>query len=139
MKKKYVSKSHVAVSVLTGNGNVHISFTPKTGGGSVYYTESEDIQKGLRSHPRYGKLFKEDDSEELLEAAKAKAAAEAEEMKKKAPKKTDSGMTKIEVACLDDAKDYLVDKFGISRTKLRTKTAIMDAAKKNKIEFTILG
>ena len=47
----------------------------------------------------------------------------------------EGNVTKITITCLDDAKDYLSEKFGISRTKLRSKKAIEEAAADNGIEF----
>ena len=47
----------------------------------------------------------------------------------------EGNVTKITITCLDDAKDYLSEKFGISRTKLRSKKAIEEAAAENGIEF----
>lgn len=43
---------------------------------------------------------------------------------------------KIEVPSLEDAKAYLVENFGISRTKLRSRKQIEDAAAANGIEFS---
>lgn len=54
------------------------------------------------------------------------AAAPVEEAKE---------MKKVEVACLDDAKQYLVDNFGIAVRNLRSKKAIEDAATQNGIVF----
>lgn len=41
----------------------------------------------------------------------------------------------VKVTDLQDAKDYLAEKFGISRTLLRSKEAIMAKAKANGLEF----
>ena len=41
----------------------------------------------------------------------------------------------VQVSCLDDAKDYLSDKFGISRTKLRSQEGIEKAAAANGVRF----
>ena len=107
--------------------NTHISFTPLTGGGSMYITDSPAIQQGLESHPRYGKMFKLDKVVEPKPVAKKEVKAETEEQ---APK-----IKKVTVASLEDGKNYLVDSFGISRTKLRSRKAIEDAGLANGIEF----
>lgn len=42
---------------------------------------------------------------------------------------------KVSVSCLDDAKDYLNEKFNIDRRKLASTKAILEAAKERNIEF----
>lgn len=126
MTKKYIAYSHVAINVVlpsSGKG-MHVSFAPVTGGGSVYITDNEDIQKALERHSRFGKLFKIDvnykEEEPVIESS-----VEAEEPKVKT----------VKMASLDDAKAYLADNFGISRTKLRSKKQIEDAAAANGLNF----
>lgn len=121
--KKYSSKSHVAVNVILPNGvHVHVAFEPLTGGGSVYYTNDENLQKALERHYQYGKLYK---------------GAEVEEPKEEEPvvEEPAAASKKVSMASLEDAKEYLIDRFGISRTKLRSKKQIMDAAEAHNIEF----
>ena len=61
--KKYIAKSHIGITVSVGNNRyTHVSFSAVTRGGSVFYTNDENLQKALESHPRYGKLFKLDPS-----------------------------------------------------------------------------
>lgn len=130
MLKKYIAKSHVAFSVPMRNGkSARVSFIPKTGGGSEFYTESPTMQAALESHPKFGKLFKEDvaGGERLRRAAEK---VEEKKVEQSAPK-----VKQVEVSCLDDAKEYLVENFEISRTKLRTTAAIKKAAEANNIEF----
>jgi hypothetical protein len=122
--KKYKAKSHVALSVHLPSGkSVRVSFTPLTGGGSVYYTDDKDLQSALRRHPKYGHLFKECEMP-VVNAAPAPK-----------PAKTPSDKETVSVTCLDDAKEYLVEKLGYSRTKLRSAKAIKDAAEKHGIVF----
>ena len=168
--KKYIAKSHIGITVSVGNNRyTHVSFSAVTRGGSVFYTNDENLQKALESHPRYGKLFKLDPScatpskaispvpavqapaqpASLAEvvgsseidpvhenAAPAEAAdhesesEDAEQSSSAAPR-----LIQISVPSLDDAKDYLCDKFGISRTKIRSKVAIEKFAADNGIEF----
>lgn len=128
MTKKYIAYSHIAINVVlpsSGKG-MHVSFTPVTGGGSVYITSNEDIQKALERHSRFGKLFKIDinykeEPEPVVEEVVAVKEPKVKVMK---------------MASLDDAKAYLADNFGISRTKLRSKKQIEDAAAANGIEFS---
>jgi hypothetical protein len=43
--------------------------------------------------------------------------------------------TKVKVSSVEDAKDYLVDKFGIASSKLRNRAACIAAGEENGIEF----
>ena len=44
-------------------------------------------------------------------------------------------LTKVNVTDLEDARDYLSDKFGISRSKIRSQKAVKEAAEANGIVF----
>lgn len=122
---KFVSKSHACLSVVLDSGNsVHVSFTEVTGGSSVLYTNDEAIIKGLRRHPRYGKLFKEEKEAPVVKAPVAKEKA-------KAPEKD-----VIPFATLEDAKDYFSDRYGVSRSKMRTMAAVEDVAKSHGVDIT---
>jgi hypothetical protein len=148
MLKKYKSKSCVSLSViLPTGGTTHISFNPVTGGGSVFYTDNAKIQAGLEKHPKFGKLFTLDGavtkSKPLdkklknIEYPKAEKADPVQDQvsKDEATVTDDAKLKEVEMTCNDDAKDYLVDKFGISRTKLRNRTQIEEAGKAKGIKF----
>jgi len=47
----------------------------------------------------------------------------------------ESGLVQVSVTDFESARDYLSDKFGISRTKIRSQKAVIEAAKANGIEF----
>jgi len=126
MTKKYIAYSHVAFNVVLPSGkSYHVSFAPLTGGGSMLITNNEDLQKAIEKHYKFGKLFKIDVNYKEEEPV-AEAPVEVEEAKVKTMK----------MASLDDAKAYLADNFGISRTKLRSRKQIEDAAAANGIEFS---
>lgn len=124
MLKKYESKTQVNLSVRLPNGaNAHVSFRPKTAGGSIYYTDDEAMQAALERHPRFGRLFRL----AFVEEEKPESAPEAE-----APAEEE----KTEVKTFrnnDDAKDYLAERFGISRSKLRRRADIEQIAAANGI------
>ena len=52
---------------------------------------------------------------------------------------TDTTLKQVTISDLAAAKDYLADKFGISRTTLRSKKAIVEQAAANGIEFVGLS
>ena len=131
--KKYIAKSDVAVCVTFADGShKHIKFFPKTNGGSVYYTDNKDEQDALEAHARYGKLYKIDETAVEVEAPAAPVAP-AQDAVAAAPEAMP--LTEITVTDLAAAKDYLCDRFGISRTKLRSTNAIFTAAGENGIKF----
>lgn len=132
MKKYYSSDSHIAINVLLENGNsMHIAFTPISNGGSTYNTEVEVIQNALENHYRYNDLFVLD-REEDTNAPIEEPTQNTEEDPNQAE---ESNIRKIRVHDLGEAKDYLAETFGVSRTSLRGQKAILEAAKANNIEF----
>lgn len=101
---------------------MRVPFIPLTGGGSYYSTSDEKLQQAIESNANFGKMFIGHEVQE---------APVQEEPAQEQPK-----IKQVNVASLDDAKEYLAEKFGISRTKLRSKAAITAAAEENNIEFT---
>lgn len=134
MLKKYKANSHVSLSVLLDSGkSTHVSFKPLTGGGSVFYTDDEALQKALESHLKYGKLFKLDQIQKTV--APSKVSVQKKEEQPEEQEAVVARVVKHEVTCNDDAKDYLVEKFGISRTKLRSRAQIEESGAANNVEF----
>ena len=129
---KYIAKTHVTLNVNNGNGNVHVAFTPQTGGGSVFYTDDPMLASALESHYKYGRLFKKVEEPKVIEAPKKKEVVfpveDVLQEKKVVTKKFGS---------YEDAKDYLVETFEFSRTKLRSTSAIEAAAAQNNIKLVI--
>ena len=132
MKKYYSSDSHIAINVLLENGNsMHIAFTPISNGGSTYNTEEEVIQNALENHYRYNDLFVLD-REEDTNAPIEESVTDSEQNSKQ---DEEDEVRKVKVHDLGEAKDYLAETFGVSRTSLRGQKAILEAAKANNIEF----
>ena len=128
MKKTYKARGGVSVVVTLPSGRSHrVSFSGRTGGWSVYYTDNEELQRALEAHPRFGKLFR--DATVARPVVVAKPVAEAKP----------SGVRRVNVASREDARDYLSEKFGIARSKIRTIEAIMSMARSKGIEFTGWG
>jgi conserved domain protein len=132
MKKYYSSDSHIAINVLLENGNsMHIAFTPISNGGSTYNTEVEVIQNALENHYRYNDLFvldREEDTNAPIEEPTQNTEDDPNQAE-------ESNIRKVKVNDLGEAKDYLAETFGVSRTSLRGQKAILEAAKANNIEF----
>lgn len=101
---------------------MRVAFHPLTGGGSYFDTGDEKLQRAIESNANYGKSFIG------MVMQEAPVAEPVEKPENKGPKQ-------VKVTSLDDAKDYLAEKYGFSRTKLRSKSAILAAAEENGVEF----
>lgn len=102
--------------------STRVSFTPMTGGKSMYITKDEELQNAIERHSWFGKIFF------LLSEEEEKQPAEVKE-EKAVNKKT------LRVSCIDDAKDYLADVYGVSRTKMRSVEAIKVIAEEKGVIF----
>ena len=135
MKKKYEANSIVAITVKTGSFYRRVSFMPLSNGKSCYETESKSLQDAIENHG----FFKSgviNLADEPAPAKNAEAVMDAPEVTD-APDdgQTEAELKKIVVAGQSDAVDYLTEKFGISRSKLRSQKAIADAGKEHGVEF----
>ncbi len=141
--KIYKSKDFLSFSLVTGvesyqdpfNGGVYkrnthtrIVFKPGTLGEASFVTDNADLQAKLEACPLFGKRFflAKTVTEEEVKAAEQKEAKTTE---------TKVEPTKVEVSDASEAKRYLVDKFEISRTQIRTLSDIKKFAERNNIEF----
>lgn len=123
--KRYISNTQACFNViLKSKKSFRVSFNPLSGTTkSIFYTNDKEVQDAMERHPLFGKLFKIDNN-----YVDVKKETVSEEDVKKTIKE-------INVSCIDDAKDYLCDNFGLSRTKLKSEKAILDAAEANNIKF----
>lgn len=129
--KHYISDSHIAINVtLDGGESMHLSFIALSNGGSVFSTDSEELQKAIERHYRFGDLFTLDHIEEPKNTSET-----ANEEYTSVKESEDGNIQKITVNDLGEAKNYLADTLGISRTSLRSLKTILEVAKANNIEF----
>lgn len=141
MVKRYKAKSSVHLSVMLPNGNsTRVSFISMSAGGSVYYTDDKDIQEGLENHHKFNKLFFVDESfvdekmkdNEMEEDITPKEGGADNDVTEE---DNEMGGRIVEVKDLTEAKDFLADKFGYSRSKLRSRVQIEEAGKEKGITF----
>lgn len=123
---KYIANSDIAVNVVLKSGlNKHIKFNQLTGLRSTYITDDEDVQEALEKHSKYGNWYRRDTTYNPEPVAKVEKTETAEESKTK----------QVTVSCLEDAKDYLAEQYGISRTQLRSEAKIKEKAASLGIEI----
>lgn len=131
MYKKYQAGTDLSFSVMVGNERVRVVFEGKTMGCSIYGTRDEKLQKAIESHYWFNdKFFLVEAVDEKKEAAEAKKRAAAKNKKKAAEEKKTHIVTDFE-----DARDYLAETFGVSRSKLKTKEDILAIAKEKGVEL----
>ena len=130
MFNTYQAGTDLAFSVMVGNERVRIVFEGKTTGSSVYMTRDPKLQKAIESHYWFNdKFFLAESVDEKKEAAEAKKKAAANTKKKVDEKKTHI------VTDVEDAKEYLAETFGVSRSKMKTKDDILAIAKEKGVEL----
>lgn len=129
MLKIYSSNSCVSINVIVNGSNVHLTFSPKSNGSSMFLTHDKELQDAIESHYRFGSLFNLTYEEKESKANDLNEKPSAEESTKQT--------RKVTVSDLGVAKDYLSDKFGVSRTLMRSAKSIMDYAAMHGVEFVI--
>lgn len=131
MFNKYQAGTDLAFSVMVGDERIRIVFEGKTMGSSVYMTRDPKVQKAIESHYWFNdKFFLAESIDEKKEAAEAKKKAAAKAKKKVADEKKTHVVTDFE-----DAKDYLAETYGVSRSKMKTKEEILAVAQEHGVEL----
>ena len=90
--------------------------------GSAYVTGDEEEQKELEAHPYFGTYFEEDpyytDNSEAVEEEDKTEEAHAEK----------SEGVVLSFSNESDAKEYLAENYGISRTRMKSRSSIENVA-----------
>lgn len=164
MIKTYRANTNVSINVvLASKKNFHVTFNGLSNGSSTYTTDNEEVQAAIERHYKFGKLFKlassrpnagkvmpakanagkvePTNSGEVGTACEAPGAAvdgtsrEGEDTAGDSGEPAAPGLQLVTVSDIATAKDYLAEKFGISRTAMRSAKAIMEHAAAQGIEF----
>ena len=131
MFNKYQAGTDLAFSVMVCNERMRIVFDGKSVGCSVYMTRDPKVQKAIESHYWFNdKFFLVESIDEKKEVAEVKKKASAKTKKKVADEKKTHVVTDFE-----DAKDYLAESYGVSRSKMKTKEDILEIAKEKGVEL----
>jgi hypothetical protein len=163
--KTYMANTNISINVvLPSKKNFHITFTPLSNGSSVFTTDNEILQRSIERHYNFGKLFrlqtsqgqsaerKATDKQKVTSLKNQKEIPAAENVDKteldnnenveqngetedNVGAGNDETVCKVKVSDIAAAKDYLADKFGISRTSMRSTKAILEQAAAHGIEF----
>lgn len=124
--------------IRSGKSKLHITFTGGTlteyGVSAAKYTTSNPIIQDMIERSDYfknGKII-------LLKRVEKKSSAEQAQVQEATAKKSAKGkdFATIKVSSLDDAKEYLVEHFGLSAQDLLTKKSIEAAGKANGVVFS---
>ena len=131
MFNKYQAGTDLAFSVMVGDERMRIVFEGKSTGSSFYMTRDPKVQNAIESHYWFNdKFFLVESIDEKKEAAEAKKKAAA-----KTKKKVDDEKKTHVVTDFEDAKDYLADTYGVSRSKMKTKEDILAISKEKGVEL----
>lgn len=124
MIKTYKAHTTISIAVKNGGKKMRVNFTPYSHGGSVYTTDNEVIQNALEADTRFGVTY-------VLAYTKGAPKTEVKQEKVK----EEPAFKEVEVSDISEAKQYLVDTFGLKKGKLRSTAAIMSAAEDNGVRF----
>lgn len=159
--KTYKANTNISINVvLPSKKNLHVTFVPLSNGSSVLTTDNEELQNAIERHYNYGKLFKlvlieGPNRKQTVKATSVTSSVEAEKASKQdeetapAPVSDDTeneatdneagedgdNLQKVKVSDINEAKDYLAEKFGVSRTTMRSTKSILATAAAHGIEF----
>lgn len=131
---------HFTNGSMTAHGVAPATFTSKNEVTQHFIENSDQFKNGrirlVRAVPIPGT---ENDDKPVEQAAaptsKPAQSADAEEQTEEGEEGVAVKKTQVKVSSVEDAKEYLVDKFGIASSKLRTRAACIAAGEENGIEF----
>lgn len=140
MTKRYISGTILSINLATGGSNYrHISFDPDLRSGSSYVSEDPEEQELLEAHPYFGDRFVLDPAwvDQSGEGVKSEETDQAdEETAEEATGEEATGEETLTFTNESDAKEYLAETFGISRTKLKSRKSIESVAAEQGVVIT---
>lgn len=159
MIKTYGTKSFMEWQALISVGKARVS-VPFTGGTlsaggispATYTTNNKVLQKVIEgsTYFRSGKIYlvrqiaepeKEEggDRKKERERLQGSIASDLSDKTDKSGSVNSASVKQVEVSDLDAAKEYLMETFGLRASDLRSKVAILNAAKAHGVELVGLG
>lgn len=141
--KKYSCKTVISFGARLSKGVKRLNFEAKTNGGSTYSTDEEDVQNAIENHPYYKqgviklesirKIIKKDEDD--VSTLQQTVPVETVVVETPAENKTNKPKKEVRVSGQDDAVEYLINEFGVSRTAFKKTDAIKKYAEANGIVF----
>lgn len=125
MFKTYQGYSDLAFNVSLEGKQRRVVFDGQSRGTSIYSTRDTKEQNAIEGHHWFGDKFwllEEVDEKKLESKRKATKAKKSEEERKT-----------VRVADIPEAKEYLADTFGVSRSKMKTSEDVLAIAKENNV------
>lgn len=146
MTKTYRAGTAVSFTAYLESGaSARIQFEVQSLGDSIYITRDKSVQDAIERHPLFGKLFvlhsvtQEEDSEDTESVTQEERYEESNgSMSYTQDEGSLDGVhtdAAIEVSCLDDAKQWLIDNLGAPKSKLRNRNEILRYAEHAGINF----
>lgn len=146
MTKTYISTTVLSFNVKLEGAKKHMSFTPLTLGGSMYTTSDGKLQDAIERHRLFQTgvitildeipLEKKTNVARPTKTADEAAASYGDTVFSVAStEKPEKKEVVLEFGTLAEAKDYIADAYGVSRTKLRTRAGIEEAAEQNGVKI----
>lgn len=130
MFKVYQANCDIAFNIKQDGGSKRIVFEGQSHGTSSYSTRDQKEQKGIEDHYWFNdKFFLKESVDEK------KLAAEAKKKNDEMAKRAASAKNVHTVTDVADAKEYLAERFGVSRSKMKTKADVLAVAKENGVEL----
>lgn len=128
MFKTYQGYSDLAFNVQIDGSLRRVVFDGQSKGTSIFSTRDTKLQNAMEKHCWYkDKFFLVEAFDEKKQEAEAKKKAAAKATQSEEEKKT------YVVEDIADAKDYLAEQFGVSRSKMKTKEDVLAIAKENNV------
>ena len=133
--KTYHAKSELCFNVRMDDGYRHVAFIPHTMGGSSFTTDDPQLQCAIERHRFFGTLItvtimREEAPEASQSPISGSGGAPASD-KSSATAASGKEPLVISFSSLNDAKDYVADQWGISRSRLKHKEDIERFAAKH--------
>ncbi|MBP5387065.1 MAG: hypothetical protein J6Y97_06730 [Prevotella sp.] len=134
MRKTYHAKSELCINVRMGDGHKHIAFIPHTMGGSSLTTDDPQLQSAIEQHRLFGSFITvevmREETAMASQSPKGSGNARANANDNHAP-------LEMTFNSYSDARDYVANQWGISRSKLRHREDIMRHAAEHHVKIIL--
>ena len=138
MMKTYHAKSELCINVRMDGGYRHVAFTPHTMGGSLLITDDLKLQQGIEQHRFFGTLISVTASTASQSPSSDSGDGKASYLSQPSALSVSDGSVEcvpsgfsvsdgsavanpqtLTFSSISEAKDYVADQWGISRSQLR--------------------